>query len=228
MIEHQRPTHDLPARIRGYEAAVAWLKDHAQLPEMLAAIYAASFAKGGTVFFCGNGGSAADAQHLAAEYVGRYGIANRRPLRAMALTTDTSILTAVGNDFGYDEVFLRQLQAHLRAHDTIVFHSTSGASPNLVRAAEWARSLYGTTGKRIAMVALLGPKDRCSKSPLAKLVSGCIYAEAPDTASIQMAHMMLQHLVCDVVDHWAMYGVYPKPVIPVDTPADPYAPPPCG
>src|SRR5215203_4358692 len=93
---------------------------------------------GGTLFFCGNGGSAADAQHMATEYVVRYA-RNRKAYPAVALTTDTSLLTAVGNDFGFDFVFSRQVEALFRPGDLLVIHSTSGNSPNVLEAAKAAR-----------------------------------------------------------------------------------------
>jgi D-sedoheptulose 7-phosphate isomerase len=98
-------------------------------------------ANGGTLFFAGNGGSAADAQHLAAEYVVRYRKGDQRPLRAIALTTDTSALTAAANDFGYQHVFARQLHALARPGDVLILHTTSGNSANCIVAAEAARSL---------------------------------------------------------------------------------------
>src|ERR687891_422906 len=94
--------------------------------------------RGGTLYFCGNGGSAADAQHLATEYVVRY-MRNRRAYPAVALTTDTSLLTAAGNDLGFDEVFARQVEALGRPADLLIIHTTSGNSPNLLRAAQVAR-----------------------------------------------------------------------------------------
>ena len=92
----------------------------------------------GTLFFCGNGGSAADAQHLATEYVVRY-MRNRRAYPAIALTTDTSLLTAAGNDIGFENVFARQIEALAKPGDLLIIHSTSGNSPNVLRAAEAAR-----------------------------------------------------------------------------------------
>src|SRR6201995_114666 len=94
---------------------------------------------GGTLFFCGNGGSAADAQHMATEYVVRY-MRNRRAYPAIALTTDTSLLPAPGNDIGFDLVFARQIEALVRADDLLIIHSTSGNSPNVLRAAEAAHA----------------------------------------------------------------------------------------
>jgi D-sedoheptulose 7-phosphate isomerase len=107
-------------------------------------------AQGGTLFFAGNGGSAADAQHLAAEYVVRYHAEQRKALRAIALTTDTSILTASANDLGAEQLFARQLEALARPGDVLVLHSTSGNSPNCLVAARRARELEVTT------VAMLG------------------------------------------------------------------------
>jgi len=111
--------------------------------------YAAALRAGGTLYFCGNGGSAADAQHLATEYVVRYA-ANRRALAAVALTTDSSILTAAGNDLGFEQIFARQVEAHCGPGDVLVLHSTSGKSANLLAAAGAARA------KRTATVAFLG------------------------------------------------------------------------
>src|SRR5213076_51172 len=102
---------------------------------------------GGTLYFCGNGGSAADAQHLATEYVVRY-TRKRRAYPAVALTTDTSLLTAAGNDLGFDEIFARQIEALAKPGDLLVIHTTSGNSPNLLRAAEAARA------KGVAILAL--------------------------------------------------------------------------
>src|SRR5690349_17415774 len=95
--------------------------------------------RGGTLFFCGNGGSAADAQHMATEYVVRY-MRNRRAYPAVALTTDTSLLTATGNDFGFDYVFSRQVEALVKPGDPLIIHSTSGNSPNVLLAAKAARA----------------------------------------------------------------------------------------
>ena len=102
-------------------------------------IVQATVSRGGTLFFCGNGGSAADAQHMATEYVVRY-MRNRRAYPAIALTTDTSLLTAAGNDIGFENVFARQVEALAKQGDLLIIHSTSGNSPNVLRAAEAARA----------------------------------------------------------------------------------------
>src|SRR5918999_3906301 len=104
-----------------------------------AAMVRETVARRGTLFFCGNGGRAADAQHMATEYVVRYA-RNRRAYPAVALTTDTSLLTAAGNDLGFDQVFARQVEALATPNDLLIIHSTSGNSPNVLRAAEAARA----------------------------------------------------------------------------------------
>src|SRR5690242_9636425 len=135
----------------------------------LAARYEAVLRGGGTLFFAGNGGSAADAQHIAAEYVVRYQT-TRPGLSAIALTTDTSVLTACANDLGFDEVFARQVESHVRPGDLLVLHSTSGESPNVIRAAQSAKArgvpvvaFLGKSGgplKALADVALVVPRMR--------------------------------------------------------------------
>ena len=118
----------------------------------MAARYTAVLKGGGTLFFCGNGGSAADAQHLAAEYLVRYS-KTRRPLAAVALTTDTSILTAAANDLGFEQIFARQVEALCRAGDLLVLHSTSGKSPNILAAARAAERAAAGPSPFLAPVA---------------------------------------------------------------------------
>jgi len=144
---------------------------------------------GGKLIFCGNGGSAADAQHLAAEYVVRFARA-RRPLAALALTTDTSVLTAAGNDFGFDSVFARQVEALARRGDLLILHSTSGASPNLLAAADQARSMGVGT---VALLAKGGGR-------LKERVDLALVVPTEVTARAQEVHLAIGHLVCDVVD----------------------------
>lgn len=144
---------------------------------------------GGTIFFCGNGGSAADAQHLATEYVVRYQ-RTRKPLRAIALTTDTSLLTATGNDFSFDEIFSRQVEALGRAGDLLMVHTTSGNSPNCVRAIEAAKAVGMRT---IALTA----KDGGRVKGLADL---CLVVPTTRTDRAQEVHLAIQHGICDVID----------------------------
>jgi D-sedoheptulose 7-phosphate isomerase len=148
-----------------------------------------TLASGGTLFFAGNGGSAADAQHIATEYTVRY-MRTRRALRAIALTTDTSTLTAAGNDFSFDEIFSRQVEALGRAGDLLIVHTTSGNSANCIRAIDVAR---GLGMKSLALTArdggrVKGHADLCLVVP----------TERTDVA--QELHLAIQHAICDVVD----------------------------
>lgn len=144
---------------------------------------------GGTLFFAGNGGSAADAQHLATEYVVRYQT-NRPAMRAVALTTDTSLLTACANDMGFDEVFARQVEALAEPGDTVVLHSTSGESPNVIRAAQAAKA------RGVAVVAFLGKGG----GQLKDLADATLIVPATDTARIQELHLAVEHVICDLVE----------------------------
>jgi D-sedoheptulose 7-phosphate isomerase len=144
---------------------------------------------GGKLIFCGNGGSAADAQHLAAEYVVRFARA-RRPLSALALTTDTSVLTATGNDFGFETIFARQVEALARPGDLLILHSVSGESENLLAAADTARTMGVAT---VALLAKGGGRLK-GRVDLALVVPSDV------TARAQEIHLAIGHLVCDVVD----------------------------
>lgn len=144
---------------------------------------------GGTLFFVGNGGSAADAQHIATEYTIRY-LRQRRALRAIALTTDTSALTAAANDFSFDEVFARQLEALGRPGDLLMVHTTSGNSPNCLRAVEVAKALGM---KSVALTAKDGGKIRA----VADLT---IVVPTDRTDRAQEMHLNIQHAICDVID----------------------------
>jgi D-sedoheptulose 7-phosphate isomerase len=155
----------------------------------LAARYAQVLRDGGTLFFCGNGGSAADAQHLATEYVVRYA-ANRRPLAAVALTTDSSILTATGNDLGFEQIFARQVEALCGPGDLLILHSTSGQSPNLLAAARCARE------RGVPTVAFLGKGG----GALAGLVDQTVIVPSTETSLIQSIHLALEHLIVESVE----------------------------
>lgn len=150
---------------------------------------------GGTLFFCGNGGSAADAQHLATEYVVRY-MRNRRALPAIALTTDSSLLTAAGNDLGFDQVFARQVEALCRPGDLLVIHSTSGNSPNVLRAAEAARS------RGVQVLALLARDG----GALRELVDHSVLVPVGRTDRAQELHLCIQHGICDLVEQELQSG----------------------
>jgi D-sedoheptulose 7-phosphate isomerase len=155
----------------------------------VAARYVAVLRSGGTLYFCGNGGSAADAQHLAAEYVVRYAL-NRRPLAAVALTTDSSVLTAAGNDLGFEQIFARQVEALCTRDDLLILHSTSGQSPNLLAAARTARKCGVPT------VAFLGKGG----GALAALVDETVIVPSEETSLVQLIHLALQHLIVETVE----------------------------
>jgi D-sedoheptulose 7-phosphate isomerase len=161
----------------------------------IAGRYAEVLRHGGTLFFCGNGGSAADAQHLAAEYVVRYS-ADRRPLAAIALTTDSSVLTASGNDLGFERVFARQVEALCGSEDLLILHSTSGQSPNLLAAAKSARQVGVST------VAFLGKGG----GALAGLVDEAVIVPSERTSQVQLIQMALQHLIVESVER-ELFGV---------------------
>lgn len=145
-------------------------------------------ANGGCIYICGNGGSAADAQHIAAELVGRF-VRERKGLPAVALTTDTSILTCIGNDYGFEKVFSRQVEALVGKSDALWAFSTSGTSKNILAAAELAKQ------KGAKVLAFTGKKD----SPLGKLSDHCICVEGP-TATVQEIHQLAYHILCDLVE----------------------------
>lgn len=157
--------------------------------ERAAAMVRETVQAGGTLFFCGNGGSAADAQHMATEYVIRY-MRNRRALPAIALTTDTSLLTAAGNDFGFETVFARQVEALCRAGDLLVIHSTSGQSPNVLRAAEAARA-------RGVRVLAFSARDG---GPLRALADHNVIVPTTRTDRAQEIHLCVEHMICDLVE----------------------------
>lgn len=152
-----------------------------------------AISRGGKVLACGNGGSAADAQHFAAELVGRFE-RERQELGAIALTTDSSILTAIGNDYGFDHVFSKQIRAFGKAEDILLAISTSGNSQNIILAVEAAKKIgmpvivfSGKGGGK--MQALLGAQD----------VHLCVPSDR--TARIQETHLLLLHCLCDGIDH---------------------------
>jgi D-sedoheptulose 7-phosphate isomerase len=155
----------------------------------VAAIAATALEDGGKLLFCGNGGSAADAQHLATEYVVRFRD-DRAALPAIALTTDTSLLTAASNDYGFEHVFARQVEALGRPGDVLFLHSTSGESPNLLRAAAAARA--GGVGT-VAMLARGG-------GPLAGAVDHALVLPTDVGARAQEIHLTIGHIICQLVE----------------------------
>ena len=149
----------------------------------------ATLRAGGKVMLCGNGGSAAQAQHLAAEFVGRY-LRERQPLPAIALTTDSSALTAIGNDYRFDEVFSRQIDALAVEGDVLIALSTSGTSGNVVLAAQTARA------KNVTVLAFTGQ----SGGELAKHADLALQVPSVDAPIVQEIHLAVGHVLCDLVE----------------------------
>lgn len=183
------------ARIRAHiersiEAKTKILNDDALMGQLQQSIELCveAIRQGKKVLFAGNGGSASDAQHLAAELVGRYRY-DRESLPAIAITTDTSALTAIGNDYGYEEVFARQLSGLGQEGDVLIAISTSGNSGNILKAIEVAKK------KHIKVIGMSGEKGK-----LKEIADTCLAVPAPLTATIQEAHIMLGHIICDGIE----------------------------
>ncbi len=179
----------LDAHLHGTASALRSLAGQLSIIETWGWLVADWLDGGGRLLAAGNGGSAAEAQHLTAELVGRYQD-ERRPLSAIALHADTSSLTAIGNDYGPDEAYARQVAAHGRPGDVLVALSTSGHSRNVVAAAERARA----GGLRV--LALTGPRP----NPLADVSDACLSIQSAVAAHIQEAHLVAVHLLCTSVD----------------------------
>jgi len=148
-----------------------------------------ALASGHKVLLCGNGGSAADAQHIAAEFVGRF-LKDRRSLPSIALTTDTSAITAIANDYGYDKVFSRQIEGLGEAGDVLIAISTSGRSPNIIAAADQARQ------QQIRVIACTGE----APSALAERADVTLAVPSGYTPHIQQGHITLLHVLCELVE----------------------------
>jgi D-sedoheptulose 7-phosphate isomerase len=177
------------AHVAALEHALRALRPQLRRIDELGQDLAGVLERGGRVLVAGNGGSAAQAQHLSSELVGRYRD-DRRPLSALCLHADTSSVTAIVNDYGADAVFARQLMAHGRPGDIFVALSTSGRSPNLLEAMATARDV-GARG-----FALTGP----APNPLAALADDVVAVEAIATATVQEVHQVVIHLLCAAVD----------------------------
>lgn len=169
-------------------------------PEVQAAgrLMAEALRRGRKIMFCGNGGSAADSQHLAAELTGRF-IHDRRPLAAMALSTDSSALTCIGNDYSFAEVFSRQVEGLGQAGDVLVGISTSGRSANVIKAVEAAR------GRDMQVIGLLGRDGGALKA----LCDVAIVVPSPTTARIQEAHILIGHTLCGLIEEQLGVGLSP-------------------
>lgn len=181
---------DLSISLREHQELFGRLSALAAPIERAAALITAALAADHKLLLCGNGGSAADSQHIAAELTGRF-IGERRALPAIALTTDTSALTCIGNDYGFDEVFARQLAGLGRPGDCLLAISTSGNSRNVVRAVETARAAG------IHTIGLLG-RDGGQLLPLCEVA---IVVPSATTARIQEAHIFVGHVLCGMIEH---------------------------
>jgi D-sedoheptulose 7-phosphate isomerase len=190
------PRPDDEALVAGYfDRSLASLKEAAQdrtllrLVGEIAQAIEGSLRAGGKLLIAGNGGSAADAQHLAAEFLSRY-LIDRQPLSAVALTTDTSVLTAVGNDYGFEQVFERQVRGLGRPGDVFLAISTSGRSPNVLRALAVARDMGLVT------VGFSG----AAETEMGKLCRYFLAVASRETAIVQQIHMVAGHAICALVE----------------------------
>jgi D-sedoheptulose 7-phosphate isomerase len=165
------------------------LEEHETVFGESAKVFAKALAEGKTVFWCGNGGSAAESSHLAVELIGRFKN-NRRPLPSVSLNSDTSAITCIANDFGYDEIFARQLEGLAREGDVLVVLSTSGKSENILQALRKASELGVTT------IALLGKGGGTA----ANLANHTIIIESSETARIQEIHLLIGHTFCEYAE----------------------------
>lgn len=177
------------AHLERHLAAFSGMARYLPLIAEIAELICARLADGHKVLVCGNGGSAADSQHFAAELVGRF-VGERRALAAIALSTDTSALTSIGNDYGFEHVFARQVEALGQAGDVLVAISTSGNSPNVLAAARTARA------RGMAVIGLTGAKEGL----LRQNSDLCFEAPSQETARIQEAHIFAIHCICAIVD----------------------------
>lgn len=162
---------------------------HAESIAALAQALIDTLRAGGRIYVCGNGGSASQAQHLAGELVGRF-LRERGALPAVALNADTALLTALGNDYGFDAVFARQVEALVRPGDALLAITTSGNSPNVLRAVEAARARGART------LGLTGPAG----GRLAKLADRCLQVPGDSTPRVQEGHLAVIHILCDLVE----------------------------
>jgi len=160
--------------------------------ERMSQIFAATLARGRTVFFCGNGGSAAEAQHLATELVVRF-VRDRGALPAMALGTDVAMLTAAGNDLGFDRVFARQIEALGRRGDLLVAMTTSGRSPNILEAVRAARA------RGLQVIGMTGEAGKA----FARRCDAALIVPSRNTARIQEVHLLVGHILCERAEEMA-------------------------
>ncbi len=170
------------------QAKKDFFADHIKDIETCARHMVEALKNGNKIMLFGNGGSAADCQHIAAEFINRFQM-ERKPLPAMALTTDTSVITSIGNDYSYDDIFLKQVQALGKKGDIAIGISTSGNSPNVIKAAEEAKEMG------LMVIGFSGIKGR-----LKAISDICFCVDSPVTARIQEVHILLAHILCDLTE----------------------------
>ena len=176
------------------DAKTRFFNAHESLIMDCAAAMAETLKNGRKILLFGNGGSAADCQHIAAEFINRFQM-ERAPMAAIALTCDTSVITSIGNDYSYDDIFLKQVQALGRKGDMAIGISTSGNSPNVIRAAEAAKDAG------LTLVGFSGAGGR-----LKALCDMAFCVDSPVTARIQEVHILLAHILCDLTERMVFNG----------------------
>lgn len=186
--------HTINEYIHKTQQTIGFLKGEAEHIEEISNMCYRALTMGNKVMFCGNGGSAADSQHLAAEFMGRF-LKDRAPVPAIALTTDTSALTAIGNDYGYDQVFARQLRGIGQKGDVLIGISTSGNSANVIQAIQDAKAMDITT------VGFTGADG----GAMVDMCDEILRAPSDETNHIQECHITAGHLICKIVE-WRMFG----------------------
>lgn len=180
----------------GLELRKSFFANGAPKVEQAALLIAVALARQGKLLICGNGGSAADAQHMAGEFVNRF-LLERPPLPAIALTTDSSVLTAIGNDFSFDDVFAKQVHALGQPGDVLLAISTSGNSRNVLGAIKAARA------KDLRVIGLTGGKG----GAMAQSCDILINVDHPSTPQVQEIHLSVEHLICLLCDHYLFENV---------------------
>src|SRR3972149_1174621 len=180
------------------EAKTRFLKENLSKLLDVIKLISHTFEAGNKIFFFGNGGSAADAQHLAAEFVNRY-VMDRPPLPAIALTTDTSILTSVSNDIAFNEIFAKQLRALGKEGDIAIGIATSGSYPNVIKAFEVAKEMGMKT------VGLTGNDGGI----IVKMADFTLVVPSTSTPRIQEAHILIGHILCEMIEHSLFFKVNP-------------------
>ncbi|SMF06601.1 D-sedoheptulose 7-phosphate isomerase [Desulfovibrio gilichinskyi] len=180
----------------GLEVREAFFEQDAQSVVEISRAMAVRLAQGSKILFCGNGGSAADCQHLAAELVNRFKL-ERPPLPGLALTTDSSILTSIGNDYSFDMIFEKQVAALGAPGDVLVGISTSGTSPNVIRALKEAKR------KQMVTIGMTG----MSSGEMLPICDHIISIPSKDTAIVQEVHIAVGHLFCELIDHFLFEAV---------------------